>query len=240
MAMPSSPEQAELARIERAYERYSTDERERRRRDPLNRGIQELHREWRLRLAERLRARGLPTTRSRVLDVGCGSGDLLAFFSELGADPANCSGIDLILERVEIARRRLPDANIVCGDASALPWPDGSFDLVAMSMVVSSILSESFADKVCNEAARVLAPSGTLVWYDTRLPNPLNRHVRSVRASRIRTLFPGFQVELESVSVLPPLARRLGRLTPALYRWLALIPPLRARYLALLRMESQA
>jgi SAM-dependent methyltransferase len=238
--MASSLERAELARIRNAYERYATDERERRRRDPLNPGLQELQREWMSLLAKRLLSLGLPTANSRVLDVGCGSGDLLALFIELGADPVNCSGIDLIPARAEATQKRLPDTNVFCGDASTLPWPDGTFDLVSMSLIVSSILSESLADKVCSEAARVLGPGGILVWYDTRLPNPFNRQVRSVRARTIRKLFPGFHLELESVSVLPPLARGLGRFAPTLYPLLAAIPPLRARYLALLRTAEQS
>jgi SAM-dependent methyltransferase len=231
--MASSPERAELARIRSAYQRYASNRRERRRRDPVNRGIVEIQSEWTSRLAERLQARQLPTETTRILDIGCGSGQLLAFLVELGAVASNCSGIDLIPDRVNAARQRVPGANVLEGDASELPWRHHSFDLVTMSMVVSSILDEGLAEAVCREAVRVLAPGGTVAWYDTRYPNPRNPDVRAVRAADVRRLFPGFRGELESMTLLPPLARRLGHTTPVLYPILSVIPPLRARYLGL-------
>jgi SAM-dependent methyltransferase len=237
--MASSPERAELARIRSAYERYATDRRQRRRRDPRNRGLAEIEREWTSRLGARLAARGLPTESTRILDVGCGSGRLLAFLVQLGAAASNCTGVDLMADRVSAARQRVPGATVVCGDASKLSWPNASFHLVTMSMVVSSILSKDLAKAVCHEAARVLIPGGTVVWYDTRYPNPLNRDVRAVRTNEIRELFPDFRVELEPITLLPPLARPLSRAAPALYPILSWIRPLRARILGLLDKPEQ-
>jgi ubiquinone/menaquinone biosynthesis C-methylase UbiE len=236
----SSPERAELARIRSAYTRYERDRRERRRRDPLNKGLTRLQQDWWSHLGERLLARGLPTETTRILDIGCGSGQLLAFLMELGAKGSNCSGIDLMPDRVEAARERVPSATVLCGNASKLAWPDAAFDLVTMSMVLSSILADELANAVCGEVDRVLAPGGTLVWYDTRYPNPLNRDVRALRARQVRKLFPSYRGNLEPVTLLPPIARHLGRTAPVLYPILASIRPLRARYLGLLEKGASA
>jgi SAM-dependent methyltransferase len=232
--MASGPDATELARIRDAYERYGTEPSELQRRNPTNAGLEAIWTEWITRLASQLAARDLPRSDSRVLDLGCGSGRLLASLVGLGADPSNCVGVDLIPERVDEARRRLPSATILCRNAASIPEKDESFELVVVSLLVSSIRSTELARRICSEAARLLAPAGTLVWYDTRYPNPLNADVRRVGAGEIRELFPGFELDLQSITLLPPLARRLGRASPWLYPMLAALPPLRARYLAFL------
>jgi SAM-dependent methyltransferase len=64
---------------------------------------------------------------TRVLDVGCASGEFLAYLAGLGAVPA---GIDPAPGMVDLARARLPDADVRVGSFERLPWPDGSFDVV--------------------------------------------------------------------------------------------------------------
>jgi SAM-dependent methyltransferase len=63
---------------------------------------------------------------TRVLDVGCGSGDLLAYAAARGLTTA---GIDPAPGMVAHARTRLPAADIRLGSAEHLPWPDARFDL---------------------------------------------------------------------------------------------------------------
>lgn len=62
---------------------------------------------------------------TRVLDVGCGSGEFLAYVTQLGASAA---GIDPAEGMVEIARAT--GADVRRGDAESLPWPDAAFDVV--------------------------------------------------------------------------------------------------------------
>jgi SAM-dependent methyltransferase len=91
---------------------------------------------------------------SRVLDVGCGAGDFLAYLDRLGAHPA---GIDPAPGMVERARSRVPGAEVRLGAAERLPWPDGHFDLVA------SFNALQFADDLpaaLAELARVATPGG--------------------------------------------------------------------------------
>lgn len=66
-------------------------------------------------------------TGMRVLDVGCGSGEFCMLAAARGAV---VSGIDAAEGMVEIARRRLPGADLRVGAMERLPWDDDGFDLV--------------------------------------------------------------------------------------------------------------
>ncbi|MDQ0725312.1 class I SAM-dependent methyltransferase [Microbacterium sp. W4I20] len=91
---------------------------------------------------------------SRVLDVGCGSGEFLAMLGTLGAEAA---GIDPARRMVEIARAAAPAADVRVGAAEELPWPDASFD------VVTAFNALQFAEDTLDALAemhRVTAPGG--------------------------------------------------------------------------------
>jgi len=64
------------------------------------------------------RASLFPLHGLRVADIGCGDGTWLLEFLQWGADPAALCGIDLRAERVESARRRIPQADLRTGHAS--------------------------------------------------------------------------------------------------------------------------
>lgn len=151
----------------------------------------------------------LPLTDSKILEVGCGDGDWLAIFVELGADVAALAGIDLDANRISVARARLEKADLRTGDATSLPWPEGSFDIVAQSTVFSSILDETMRKQVAGEMLRVLKPGGAVVWYDFFVDNPANPNVRGVRQAEIRQLFPKCKGRVARVTLAPPLARRV-------------------------------
>jgi SAM-dependent methyltransferase len=92
----------------------------------------------------------------RVLDVGCGCGELASrVVSELGADVA---AVDISPRMVELARERGVDARVA--DVMHLPFPDASFDTVAACWVLYHV---STFDQAIDECARVLAPDGRLV-----------------------------------------------------------------------------
>ncbi len=65
-------------------------------------------------------------TASRVLEVGCGSGAILAETRP----PAPLHGLDLNLPRLREARFHAPGARLLCADALSLPYPDESFEVV--------------------------------------------------------------------------------------------------------------
>ena len=64
---------------------------------------------------------------TRLLDVGCGAGLFLRLAAQRGA---TVSGIDAAGPLIEIARERLPDADLTVGEMEALPYADDSFDVV--------------------------------------------------------------------------------------------------------------
>jgi hypothetical protein len=90
------------------------------------------------------------------------------------------------------------------------------------------------AINIVSEINRVLAPGGAIVWYDFRMNNPFNRNVRGMTRRKIQSLFSGFGMTWEAISLLPPLARRLGHLTGRLYVPLSSLPFLRTHLLGLL------
>lgn len=176
-----------------------------------------------------------PLPQCRILDLGCGSGSLVGWFHQLGVPASHLFGVDLVPSRVEAARNAYPGCTFHVGNAERLDFPDHWFDLVAVFTVFSSVLDRNMAENLAQTIGRVLARNGAVVWYDMRWPNPFNPNLRAMTRERIRELFPGFELELEPVNLLPPLARRLGGLTSVAYPALASVPPLRTHLLGLLR-----
>lgn len=171
-----------------------------------------------------------------VLDVGCGGGGWLLEFAQWGAEKLH--GLDLDPGRLEIAGRALSGADLRCGDAQALPWRDQSFDLVSQFTMFTSVLDAGMKRAIAREMLRVLKPGGVILWYDFRVNNPANRHVRGIGAAEIRSLFPGCDVKLKSTTLAPPLARRLVPLTWTGALLLEKIPWLRTHYVAVIRHSA--
>ena len=177
----------------------------------------------------------VPLTGRPVLEIGCSHGATLASLLQLGARPEDLVGVDLLADRIATARERYPAIRWVTGNAEGLEFPDASFGLVLAFTVFSSILDDRMASSVAGEIRRVLRPGGAVLWYDFRYDNPRNADVRGMPLPAIRGLFPGLALDVRSLTLLPPLARRLGPATPLLYPLLARVPALRTHYLGLLR-----
>ncbi len=173
--------------------------------------------------------------RSRVLDIGCGRGALLDLFHQQGVPAEGLFGVDLLPDRIDKARERFPGFTFIDGNAENLEFPDRSFDFVTVFTVFSSILDGRMARNVARSIKRILAPDGAVVWYDMRYPNPWNSNVKMMTKSQIRELFPSFELQLQPLTLVPPVARHLGRFTESAYPRLAAIPILRSHYLGLLR-----
>jgi len=172
-----------------------------------------------------------PLTGRRIADIGCGSGAWLSVFAAWSARPEDLFGIDLSQRRVAAARQRLPQSVIVQGDASTLPWPNGSFDLACQFTAFSSVLDPAMKRAMANEMLRVLRPGGAVLWYDLRLNNPRNPAVRAISLEEIAALFPGCTIEAERQTLAPPLARAIVPRSEALAAFLERIPALRSHNL---------
>lgn len=98
-----------------------------------------------------------------LLDIGCGAGALLA---EQGAGVRFVAGLDLSDVPLDMARHALTDriaagtAEVVKGDAMALPWEDGRFSAVASLDCLKFVEDPRRAFR---EVYRVLRPGGRAV-----------------------------------------------------------------------------
>ncbi len=194
--------------------------------------IQELERD----ILAALRAKDFSQLQDKkILEIGCGQGLWIREFIQWGAQPENITGIDVIPERVSQGRRLCPQGvQISCGNAAKLSFPDASFDLVLQFTVFSSILDMSVKELIAGEMLRVLKEGGVILWYDLRVDNPQNPNVKGIRKPEIVRLFPDCRIDLQRVSLAPPLARFL-----APYSWLAChvltqVQVLNTHYLAML------
>ncbi len=179
------------------------------------------------------RRRALPSAASRCLDLGFGGGVWLIELLGLGVREPRLAGVELDLRRAAAVKARLPATPILVGDGSTLPLATGSFDLVVLSTVLSSILDPPTQERCAREAVRVLAPAGALLWYDFRVDNPANPNVRGVSRQRLAALFPDLEGEVRSLTLAPPIARRVARF-PALAECLEALPFLRSHLVAVL------
>jgi SAM-dependent methyltransferase len=96
----------------------------------------------------------------RVLDVGCGEGQVARLASKLGA--ARVVGVDPTWAQVEVAATRGGGPVYGRAGAAALPFPDGAFDAVVACLVFEHIRD---VDDAIAEVARVLEPGGRFAFF---------------------------------------------------------------------------
>jgi SAM-dependent methyltransferase len=155
----------------------------------------------------------------KILEIGCGSGYWLRKFIEWGARPENLFGIDLIHDRIAQARQLLPPrATLECADAAKLSFLDETFDIVCQFTVFTSVLDRGLQTRIASEMLRVQRDNGLILWYDFCVNNPWNPDVKAVTKRQMRSLFAGSRLDLRRITLAPPLARPIGRLSPLLYQ----------------------
>jgi len=143
-----------FARIARRYDRIN---------DLMSWGM---HRRWKRRLASFTS----PAPGEKALDLCCGTGDVARALAS-SAGGFEVVGLDFTEEMLEIARRITPAGLSVSyrrGDALALPFPDGSFDIVTCAYGLRNL---SDLDRGLREAWRVLRPGGRLAGLEFGRPS---------------------------------------------------------------------
>jgi 2-polyprenyl-3-methyl-5-hydroxy-6-metoxy-1,4-benzoquinol methylase len=94
--------------------------------------------------------------RQKVLDVGCGFGNLLMalqkYFSQV-------CGLDIEETCVEWSRKRADRAQVACASATEIPWSDREFNLVVSTDVFEHIPYQE-QEKAASELMRLLKPGG--------------------------------------------------------------------------------
>jgi len=159
----------------------------------------------------------------RVLDVGCGAGNMMHHLARYGT----IQGVEIDPRPLKLAQQRGYDARLA--DASAgIPFGDGQFDLVATLDVIEHVQDDLAALREC---ARVLTPKGYLLvtvpafMFLWSRNDVLNAHVRRYTAGELRRKLKasGFKVRRLSYNnfcVFPMAApliliRRAGAPAPA-------------------------
>jgi ubiquinone/menaquinone biosynthesis C-methylase UbiE len=108
--------------------------------------------------------RRLPmTSGAQVLDVGCGTGELMRRL-RAKYPHAVLAGLDPVAEMLAVARDKLSgNEDLRTGYADALPWGAGAFDVVVSCNMFHYI---SHPVQALREMGRVLRPGGSLVLTD--------------------------------------------------------------------------
>jgi demethylmenaquinone methyltransferase/2-methoxy-6-polyprenyl-1,4-benzoquinol methylase len=186
--------------------------------DLLNRVLSlGLDRRWR---AETVAALGLAPG-ARVLDVATGTADLAIALAGAGAEVV---GLDASPRMLALAARKIARrghrVRLVEGDALALPFPDGSFDAVAIAFGIRNLPDRPAA---LGAMRRVLRAGGRLAVLELAEPRggvlgPLARfHIREVvpRLGALLSRAPEYRYLQRSVAAFPPAAEFAARLGAA-------------------------
>ena len=145
-----------------------------------------LDQRWRKAVVRACRVR--PT--DDVLDVACGTGDLTEAFAR--ARPRSVTGVDFTPPMLDVARRKAsrrrrpagePEPVYAVGDATALEFPDASFDVVSIAFGIRNVGDAAAA---LREFRRVLRPGGRLAILEFATPrNPIVRFGHDLWTRRI-------------------------------------------------------
>jgi SAM-dependent methyltransferase len=175
-----------------------------------------------------------PQSGDQCLEVGFGNVGWLSELIGWGVRESDLHGIELDSDRAARAHEILPLADLRVGDATNLPWEDGTFQLAIASTLFTSILDANVRRLIAVEIVRVLAPGGALVWYDFAYNNPGNPNVRGVGRAEIKKLFPALQGKIRTVTLAPPLTRLIAPHWWTLATLLEAIPLARTHLMAVL------
>ena len=97
-----------------------------------------------------------PQSGEKIVDFGCGTGDLAARIAESGAV---VTGVDISPEMVELARKKFPDVRFECADG--MSWrPDGQYDAVFSNAALHWMKD---AEAAVVTMGQCLRPGGRLV-----------------------------------------------------------------------------
>lgn len=121
-------------------------------------------------LAKRVNfVRSLLSPPGRVLDVGCGTGQLAIRLADLGYEVV---GIDPSAGMLEQLRKRAPAVEAVQGSATEMPFRDGEFDLSISVATMHHIADPADVRLALGEMTRVVRPGGSIIVWDHNPRNP--------------------------------------------------------------------
>jgi ubiquinone/menaquinone biosynthesis C-methylase UbiE len=102
---------------------------------------------------------------ARVLDLGCGQGNTTRCLAD-ALEPGECIGVEFDAALAEYAQAQPgnpPSVRFQQGDATHLPFPDASFDVVFCRYLLLHITEP---ERVVREMMRLVRPGGFAVAYE--------------------------------------------------------------------------
>jgi ubiquinone/menaquinone biosynthesis C-methylase UbiE len=136
------------------------------------------------------------TAQDRVLDLGCGIGNILIALAEQIDFTHPATGVDISPELIRIGEREIAGAGLPdrielrVAPATRLPFEDGTFDVVLTSHVLKHLDDDTLLASF-REVARVLRPGGRfLLWEFAKSP----RSALLFWSARLTGLPPPFQL----------------------------------------------
>lgn len=133
--------------------------------DTIARTYDRLNRVMTLGLDRRWRRRAVRGLHGSVLDVACGTGDMVL---ELMKRRCVVTGVDLSGEMLSIARQKVKNGVWKVADAEALPFESGTFDAVTCAFGVRNFVH---LEQGLGEMMRVLKPGGRMVILELATPD---------------------------------------------------------------------
>lgn len=162
-----------------------------------------------------LRSIDIQPSEATILDVGCGEGGSIVNYLRLGFDPSKIYGIDILEDRIQSARKKLPHIHFVLGDASEMDmFKEGQFDIVTGTGIFLAIPEEALAVRIAQEMLRIVKHGGHIVLAEWRYNKPGSFDYTAVTRKRISALF---NVGTQSLI----LAAYKGELVPPVGRFLS-------------------
>lgn len=139
----------------------------------------------------------------RVLDVGCGTGQLTAALAAV-VGGERVAAVDTSEGVLEVCRERVPEADVRVASAEALPFTDGEFDRVLAQLVVNLVADPP---RAVREMARVARAGGVVAacfWDDDEMPllRSLWDSARAVAPSALAAVSAQAQVGLADIALL--------------------------------------
>ena len=165
-------------------------------------------------------------------------GGVLRDFIKYGAKPKYLYGIDLLDDRIEIAKDISPNINFKCGDASNLPYKDEFFNVVVQFTVFTSVLKKEIKKDIAKEMLRVLKKEGIILWNDFSYNNPKNLDVKGIKKKEIIDLFPNCEFTFNKVTLAPPIVRFIAPRSWLLCYMFEKLSFLCTHYLVVIRKEK--
>ncbi|MFH1652093.1 MAG: ubiquinone/menaquinone biosynthesis methyltransferase [Chloroflexota bacterium] len=110
----------------------------------------------------------------RVLDLGCGTGDLAVGIARRAGGGVEITGVDYAEPMLELAREKaagLAGVNFLRGNADNIPFADGYFDSVGISFAFRNLIYQNpLAPRHLAEVRRVLRDGGHFVAVESGQP----------------------------------------------------------------------